>query len=59
MVIPDSVTSIGYEAFFDCTRLAMIYYTGTDEEWAAIEGVADAEIPEGCEIIYNYVPTNE
>ena len=57
--IPDSVTSIGGSVFSGCEKLATIYYTGTEEDWAAIEGIAYTAIPEDCEIIYNYVPTNE
>jgi cell division protein FtsB len=36
IVIPDSVTSIGYSVFFNCNRLSVIYYNGTEEEWAEI-----------------------
>lgn len=31
--IPDSVTSIGSEAFLDCSSLTNVYYKGTAEEW--------------------------
>ncbi len=37
ITIPDSVTSIGYQVFFGCDNLETVYYTGTEEEWAAIE----------------------
>lgn len=56
---PDSDTSIDGEVFYTCSSLATIYYTGSADDWAAIEGLAGALIPEDCEIIYNYVPTNE
>ena len=59
ITIPDSVTSIGSGAFWDCSSLTTIYYTGIEEDWTAIGGLSDANIPDGCEIIYNYVPTNE
>ncbi|MBO5756590.1 MAG: leucine-rich repeat domain-containing protein [Clostridia bacterium] len=36
IVIPDSVTSIGNEAFWNCDSLTDVYYTGTEQEWAAI-----------------------
>ena len=36
-VIPDGVTYIGEYAFAWCERLTDIYYTGTEEEWNAME----------------------
>ena len=39
---------------FYASRLTTINYRGTEEEWNAIEGIADAEIPEDCVINYNY-----
>jgi hypothetical protein len=36
ITIPDSVTSIGDYAFDGCIGLTDVYYTGTEEEWAAI-----------------------
>ncbi len=35
--IPNSVTSIGVAIFNDCNALTDIYYTGTEDEWNAIE----------------------
>ena len=37
IVIPNSVTSIGGYAFEDCTGLTDVYYTGTQEQWNAID----------------------
>ena len=34
--IPSSVTSIGEGAFMDCSGLKDVYYTGTQEQWNAI-----------------------
>lgn len=34
--IPDSVTRIGNEAFYDCNALSDVYYKGTEEQWKAI-----------------------
>ncbi len=34
--IPNSVTSIGREAFFGCTGFKDVYYTGSKDEWKAI-----------------------
>ena len=36
IVIPDSVTSIGYDALGYCEYLSDVYYTGSQEDWAAI-----------------------
>ena len=36
ITIPDSVTSIGYQAFIDCTSLTRVDYTGTIDQWAQI-----------------------
>jgi hypothetical protein len=35
--IPKSVTHIGYAAFSDCTGLKDVYFTGTEQEWKAME----------------------
>lgn len=39
ITIPDSVTSIGYEAFSGCTKLENIYYTGDIASWCKISGL--------------------
>ena len=36
VTIPDSVGSIGDDAFSGCARLSDVYYSGTQEQWAAI-----------------------
>ena len=36
ITIPYSVTSIGDYAFSYCSSLAIVYYTGSEEEWARI-----------------------
>lgn len=56
ITIPDSVTSIGYNAFEGCTGLTDVYYTGAEQEWAAINvGVGNNVLPQ-ITIHYNYVP---
>ena len=37
ITIPGSVTSIGYESFCGCGSLSDVYFTGTQEQWNAIE----------------------
>ena len=56
ITIPDSVTSIGYEAFCGCYRLTDIYFTGTEEEWNAIDK-SQADISSSATIHFNYVPS--
>jgi len=36
IVIPNSVTSIGNQAFTGCSELKTVYYNGTEEEWNKI-----------------------
>ena len=36
VTIPDSVTSIGEQAFYDCTGLKDVYYAGTEQKKAGI-----------------------
>ena len=56
VTIPNSVTSIGDRAFQYCSALTTINFTGTQEQWNAIDGVALAGIPNTAVITYNYVP---
>ena len=53
ITIPSSVTSI-FSPFGGCRNLTTINYTGTQEQWNAIEGLDDANIPSGATINYNY-----
>ena len=52
ITIGDKVTSIGRNAFYGCTALKIIYYTGSKEEWNKIDLKNDC-IPSDAEIIYN------
>ena len=37
ITIPNSVKSIGKYSFYDCTNLTDVYFTGTNEEWDAVD----------------------
>lgn len=37
VIIPSSVTSIGWCAFDGCRNLSSVYYSGTQEQWEAID----------------------
>ena len=37
VTIPESVTSIGDDVFYDCSNLKDVYYSGTKEQWEAID----------------------
>ena len=54
IIVPKSVTYINSYAFFECSSLADIYYTGTEEQWNAIENYGD--IPVNCTIHFNCKP---
>ena len=56
IAIPDSVTNIGDEAFEGCERLKNVYYTGSEEDWAAISIGSSNAFFQNADIIYNYVP---
>ena len=36
MALPNSLTSIGNRAFYDCIKLNNITFKGTAEQWAAV-----------------------
>lgn len=61
ITIPDSVTSIGNYALSNTNKLADIYYTGTEEQWNAINKRSDwnqnmgSNVSGGTVIHYNYV----
>ena len=56
ITIPESVTSIGKYAFYKCSSLTTINYTGTEEQWNAINKGNNWKYncPSDMVIIYNY-----
>jgi hypothetical protein len=56
VVIGDNVASIGSSAFYNCSSLTDVYYTGTEEEWAAITVESGNNRLTNATIHYNYVP---
>ena len=55
IVLPSSLESIDYGAFYCCENLTSVYYTGTEQEWAAIEVGSDNDMLFTATIYYNYV----
>ena len=56
VVIPKGVTMIGVEAFNGCKSLTDVYFTGTEQEWAAISIEEGNDVLATATIHYNYVP---
>ena len=56
MIIPDGVESIGKLAFTYCAGLADVYFTGTEEEWAAISIGEENDALSTATVHYNYIP---
>lgn len=54
VTIPDSVTLIDYTAFHRCDNLTTVYYTGTQEQWAAISVGDYNDVLASATIHYNY-----
>ena len=54
IIIPDSVTTIAYDAFYGCTLLTNVYYTGTEEQWNNIYISSSNTYLENATIVYNY-----
>ena len=54
--IGDSVTTIGDSAFAYCDALTTVYYTGSEEQWNAIEIGSNNEPLADADIIFNHKP---
>ena len=54
VTIPDSVTSIDYYAFDGCSSLKTVYYTGSKEDWQAINFDWGKYYLTDANIVYNY-----
>ena len=52
--IPDSVTRIDHAAFYDCTALTTVNYTGTEEQWKSITKGSYNSSLTSATIAYNY-----
>ena len=60
ITIPNSMTNIGNAAFYWCNSLKKIYYTGTAEEWSAINiGSNNAPLTSATVYYYCYELTEE
>ena len=56
IIIPNSVERIDMFAFYGCEGLNNIYFTGTEQEWAAISIEEGNDVLATATIHYNYVP---
>ena len=56
ITIPESVTGIDNYAFYYCSKLKTINYTGTEEQWEAINKDSYWCYGASFNVIYNYKP---
>ena len=54
IIIPDSLTDIGAGAFWGCSFIKDVYYTGSESEWNEIAIASDNECLTNATIHYNY-----
>ena len=55
IIILNSVTSIGDGAFYECVSLTDVYYSGTEDQWNAINIDCENEALENAQIHFNSV----
>ena len=60
ITIPSSVTNIGSSAFYGCSLLESVYYTGTAEEWSTITiGIYNSNLTSATMYYYSEELTEE
>ena len=59
VTIPESVESIGEEAFLQCDNLKDVYYTGSAQQWKAIEIAGGNESLTNATIHYGPLHTHD
>ena len=59
IVIPDSVSFIDDSSFSDCISLETVYYSGTEEQWAAISIGSNNFYLTNAMIVYNYLSEDD
>ncbi len=59
VTIPNSVTSIGEMAFWECQNLTDVYYAGSEEDWKNISISNYNSFLTDSTIHYNYMSTSE
>lgn len=55
VTLSNTVTEIDYSAFGECIKLTDVYYTGTEEEWSAINIHTGNECLTSANLHYDYV----
>ena len=48
ITLPDSIVSIGRDAFYNCSSLTEIYYIGTEEQWEMLDNKPSGTVYFGC-----------
>ena len=56
IMIPVGITEICVDAFSDAAQLTDVYYTGTEEQWAAISIGENNDYLKNAEMHFNYKP---
>jgi hypothetical protein len=53
VTIPDSVKTISWDAFSNCTGLTSVYYSGTQTDWDRIKIGKENDCLTGANITFN------